>query len=62
MAAIFDLKGRLFQIEAKVLRRGSEFELTWFQLSLVLNREISNSSTVEFFREPIKVAASGKRD
>jgi hypothetical protein len=47
MVAIFDLKGRLFQIEAKVPRGGSEFELTRFQQSLVFDREISNRSPEE---------------
>ena len=47
MAAIFHLKGRLFQIEAKVPRGGSEFELTRFQQSLVFDREISNRSPEE---------------
>jgi hypothetical protein len=42
MIAIFDLKGRLFQIEAKVARGGSEFELTWFQQSLVFGRRCGN--------------------
>ena len=47
MVAIFDLKARLFQIEAKVPRGGSEFELTRFQQSLVFDREISNRSPEE---------------
>ena len=47
MVAIFDLKGRLFQIEAKVPRDGSEFELTRFQQSLVFDREVSNRSPEE---------------
>jgi hypothetical protein len=47
MVAVFDLKGRLFQIEAKVPRGGSEFELTRFQQSLVFDREISNRSPEE---------------
>ena len=47
MAAIFHLKGRLFQIEAKVPRGGSEFELTRFQQSLVFDREVSNRSAEE---------------
>jgi hypothetical protein len=47
MVAIFVLKGRLFQIEAKVPRGGSEFELTRFQQSLVFDREVSNRSPEE---------------
>jgi hypothetical protein len=47
MIAIFDLKGRLFQIEAKIPRGGNEFELTRFQQSLVFDREISNRSPEE---------------
>jgi len=47
MVGIFDLNGRLFQIEAKVPRGGSEFELTRFQQSLVFDREISNRSPEE---------------
>ena len=48
MVAIFDLKGRLFQIEAKVPRGGSEFELTRFQQSLVFDRAISNLPVIFF--------------
>ena len=47
MVGIFYLNGRLFQIEAKVPRGGSEFELTRFQQSLVFDREISNRSPEE---------------
>jgi len=47
MVAIFDLKGRLFQIEAKVPPGGNEFELTRFQQSLVFERGISNRSAEE---------------
>ena len=47
MVAIFDLQGRLFQIEARVPRSGSEFELTRFQQSLVFDREVSNRSAEE---------------
>jgi hypothetical protein len=42
MAAVFDINNRLYQIEAKVPRGGSEFELTRFQQSLVFDRELSN--------------------
>src|SRR6516164_938660 len=42
MVGIFYLNGRLFQIEAKLARGGSEFELTWFQQSLVFGRRCGN--------------------
>ena len=42
MAGVFDILGRLYQIEAKVPRGGSEFELTRFQQSLVFDRSVSN--------------------
>jgi hypothetical protein len=42
MAGVFDIMGRLYQIEAKVPRGGSEFELTRFQQSLVFDRSVSN--------------------
>ena len=42
MVAMFDIMGRLYQIEAKVPRGGSEFELTRFQQSLVFDRSVSN--------------------
>jgi hypothetical protein len=42
MAGVFDIMGRLYQIEAKVPHSGSEFELTRFQQSLVFDRGVSN--------------------
>ena len=42
MAGVFDIMGRVYQIEAKVPRGGSEFELTRFQQSLVFDRSVSN--------------------
>src|SRR4029077_4953042 len=44
MVAMFDIMGRLYQIEAKGLPGGNEFELTRFQQSLVFERGISNRS------------------
>ena len=42
MVAMFDIMGWLYQIEAKMLPGGNEFELTRFQQSLVFERGISN--------------------
>ena len=47
MVAMFDIMGYLYQIEAKVLPGGNEFELTRFQQSLVFERGISNRSPQE---------------
>ena len=47
MVAMFDIMGWLYQIEAKMLPGGNEFELTRFQQSLVLERGISNRSPQE---------------
>ena len=47
MVSMFDITGRLYLIEAKVPRGGSEFELTRFRQSLVFDREISNRSPEE---------------
>ena len=47
MVAMFDIMGWLYQIEAKVLPGGNEFELTRFQQSLVFGRGISNRSPQE---------------
>ena len=44
MAAMFDIAGRLYQIEAKGPPGASEFELTRFQQSLVFDRAVSNRS------------------
>jgi hypothetical protein len=44
MVAMFDIMGYLYQIEAKMLPGGNEFELTRFQQSLVFERGISNRS------------------
>src|SRR5215467_14055479 len=47
MAAVFDIMGRLYQIEAKGLPGGNEFELTRFQQSLVFERGVTNRSPEE---------------
>ena len=47
MVAMFDIMGRLYQIEAKGLPGGNEFELTRFQQSLVFERGVTNRSPEE---------------
>jgi len=47
MVAMFDIMGRLYQIEAKELPGGNEFELTRFQQSLVFERGVTNRSPEE---------------
>jgi hypothetical protein len=47
MVAMFDFMGRLYQIEAKALPGGNEFELTRFQQSLVFERGSTNRSPEE---------------
>ena len=47
MVAMFDIMGRLYQIEAKGLPGGNEFELTRFQQSLVFDRGVTNRSPEE---------------
>jgi hypothetical protein len=56
--AMFDINGRLYQIEAKVLAGGNDFDLIRFQQSLVFERGVSNRSpeTIRAFRE----ACAGK--
>jgi hypothetical protein len=44
MVAMFDIMGRLYQIEAKGVPGGNEFELTRFQQSLVFERGVTNRS------------------
>jgi hypothetical protein len=60
MVAMFDIMGRLYQIEATVLPGGNEFELTRFQQSLVFDRDISNRSPEEV--RAIREACPGRRD
>jgi hypothetical protein len=47
MVAMFDMMGRLFQIEAKVPPGGNAFWLTRFQQSLGFERSILNRSPEE---------------
>jgi hypothetical protein len=47
MVAIFDIMGRLYQVEAKAPPGGNEFELTRFQQSLVFERGVTNRSAEE---------------
>ncbi len=47
MVAMFDIMGRLYQIEAKGLPGGNEFELSRFQQSLVFERGVTNRSPEE---------------
>jgi hypothetical protein len=47
MVALFDIMGRLYQIDAKVASGGNEFELTRFQQSLVFERGVPNRSQEE---------------
>jgi len=60
MVAMFDIMGRLYQIEAKVLPGGNAFELTRFQQSLVFDRDVSNRSPEEV--RAIREACPGRRD
>ena len=60
MVAMFDIMGRLYQIEAKMLPGGNEFELTRFQQSLVFGRDVSNRSPEEV--RAIREACPGRRD
>jgi hypothetical protein len=56
-AAMFDIYGRLYKIEAKVLPGGNDTDLIRFQQSLVFDRDISNR-TEEQIRAFIQACAS----
>ena len=58
MVAMFNIMGRLYQIEAKVLPGGNKFELTRFQQSLVFERLEPHAGGVRAIRE----ACPGRRD
>jgi hypothetical protein len=60
MVAMFDIMGRLYQIEAKVHPGGNEFEITRFQQSLVFERDVSNRTPDEV--RAIREACPGRRD
>jgi hypothetical protein len=51
--AVFDIYGRLYQIEAKLAPGGNDFDLIRFQQSLVFERGVSNRAPeqVRAFRE-----------
>jgi hypothetical protein len=59
-AAMFDVSGRLYQIEATVLPGGNDFDLIRFQQSLVFERGVSNRSeeTIRAIREACRGAAN----
>jgi hypothetical protein len=58
--AMFDVMGRLYQIEAKVASGGNDFDLIRFQQSLVFERGVSNRSQAEV--RAIREACPGRRD
>jgi hypothetical protein len=60
MVAMFDMMGRLYQIEAKVLPGGNEFALTRFQQSLVFERGVSNRTPEQV--RAIREGCPGRRD
>jgi hypothetical protein len=60
MAAMFDVMGRLYQIEAKIGAGGNELDLIRFQQSLVFERGVSNRTEAEI--QAIRNACPGRRD
>jgi hypothetical protein len=60
MVAMFDIMGRLYQIEAKVFPGANEFELTRFQQSLVFDRGVSNRTPEQV--RAIREGCPGRRD
>ena len=58
--AMFDVMGRLYQIEAKVAPGGNDFDLIRFQQSLVFERGVSNRSEAEV--RAIRESCPGRRD
>jgi hypothetical protein len=58
--AMFDVMGRLYQIEAKVASGGNDFDLIRFQQSLVFERGVSNRSQEEV--RAIREACPGRRN
>jgi hypothetical protein len=52
-AAVFDLNGRLYQIEARVMPGGDDTDLIRFQQSLIFSRDVSNrpQDTIRNIRE-----------
>jgi hypothetical protein len=58
--AVFDVLGRLYQIEAKVLPGGDELDLIRFQQSLSFERSIANRTEAEV--RAIRESCPGRRD
>jgi hypothetical protein len=58
--AMFDVMGRLYQIEAKVASGGNDLDLIRFQQSLVFERGVSNRSEAEV--RAIRESCPGRRD
>ena len=59
-AAAFDVSGKLYVIEAKVLAGGNELDLIRFQQSLSFPREIANRTEAEV--RAIRESCPGRRD
>jgi hypothetical protein len=59
-AAVFDVGGRFYQIEAKVAPGGNELDLVLFQQSLTFERELKNRTDEEV--RAIRESCPGRRD
>src|SRR5215475_4171992 len=60
MVAMFDIMGRLYQIEAKVAPGGNDIDLIRFQQSLVFDNKIANRTEEEV--RAIRESCPGRRD
>jgi hypothetical protein len=58
--AMFDVNGRLYQIEARVASGGNELDLIRFQQSLTFDREVKNRTDEEV--RAIRESCPGRRD
>src|SRR5215510_2617640 len=58
--AMFDVNGRLYQIEARVAPGGNELDLIRFQQSLTFDREVKNRTDEEV--RAIRESCPGRRD
>src|SRR5262249_10819009 len=58
--AMFDVMGRLYQIEAKVAPGGNDIDLIRFQQSLVFDRDVANRTEAEV--RAIRDSCPGRRD
>ncbi len=58
--AVFDVNGKLYQIEAKILPGGNDTDLIRFQQSLIFDRSMSNRS--QDIVQQIKAACRGAPD